>query len=337
MKLEMGESLMLSWLRHVKHCQSAQLNWKPSNTWFLHNEAKIETIFTSTKNFFEQKHNLNLFKKTKSFSQLLIQGEIDVLGLQLHNGRLDKIYGIDVSFHESGLRYGSSTETVERVLKKMIRTAMTIYGYFNLSGGTIIFASPKISEPVYNNLQVYVKEAQVLFNKMGFDFNFKVFANGDFKSYIFEPVVSKSDVVADTSELFMRSIQMYKMFDHKENEVKESKSEFTVPKVSAATEETKIGQYVVNVFTKLASANILLPDKLNRLQDERYCKDTFDMNFPVLKKVVIGSPLLEQRQINGYSRYYAKPLAISGEKYLLSNDWYERNRPYFNRWLKNIK
>jgi len=30
MKIEMGESLLYSWLRHVKECQIAQTNWKVS-------------------------------------------------------------------------------------------------------------------------------------------------------------------------------------------------------------------------------------------------------------------------------------------------------------------
>jgi len=30
MKIEMGESLMLSWLKHAKSCKITQLNWKPS-------------------------------------------------------------------------------------------------------------------------------------------------------------------------------------------------------------------------------------------------------------------------------------------------------------------
>jgi hypothetical protein len=37
MKVEAGESLILSWLRHVVGCQIVQLNWKPSvDRWKLH-------------------------------------------------------------------------------------------------------------------------------------------------------------------------------------------------------------------------------------------------------------------------------------------------------------
>lgn len=35
MKIEMGESLFYSWLRHVKECQIVQTNWKVSSQWSL--------------------------------------------------------------------------------------------------------------------------------------------------------------------------------------------------------------------------------------------------------------------------------------------------------------
>lgn len=38
MKIEMGESLLLSWLRHIKECQLVQTNWKPSAKWEFKNK-----------------------------------------------------------------------------------------------------------------------------------------------------------------------------------------------------------------------------------------------------------------------------------------------------------
>lgn len=35
MKIEVGESLLLSWLQHIKECQIVQTNWKASNKWQL--------------------------------------------------------------------------------------------------------------------------------------------------------------------------------------------------------------------------------------------------------------------------------------------------------------
>ena len=42
MKIEMGESLFYSWLRHVKECQIVQTNWKVSSQWQLSNADALK-------------------------------------------------------------------------------------------------------------------------------------------------------------------------------------------------------------------------------------------------------------------------------------------------------
>ena len=44
MKSEMRESLILSWLRHIKECQIVQTNWKPSSKWELKGIEQIEKL-----------------------------------------------------------------------------------------------------------------------------------------------------------------------------------------------------------------------------------------------------------------------------------------------------
>jgi hypothetical protein len=64
MKIEVGESLMLSWLRHAKKCQSVQLNWKPSmNQWSLENEEEIESIINKVGDFFRKNIIIKSLKK----------------------------------------------------------------------------------------------------------------------------------------------------------------------------------------------------------------------------------------------------------------------------------
>jgi hypothetical protein len=56
----------------------------------------------------------------------------------------------------------------------------------------------------------------------------------------------------------------------------------------------------------------------------------------MLKKVVWGTSLFEQRKVNGYDRYWAEPVTIDNEKYLVCNDWYERNKTKFILWAKSF-
>ena len=49
MKIEMGESLAASWLKHCKGCTLVQTNWKPSPKWEEHNLPDIERLMQEGK------------------------------------------------------------------------------------------------------------------------------------------------------------------------------------------------------------------------------------------------------------------------------------------------
>lgn len=221
MKIEMGESLLYSWLRHVKECQIVQTNWKVSSKWDLKNADKILEIMEKTKQYFEQKYGYPIYKNN-SLEQLIMQAEVDVLGISIDNGR-NHIYAIDVAFHEAGLNYGSKNETVTRVIKKCIRTAMCIYGYMDLDEAEIIFASPKINPAIITELEPKMAEVNDLFKSLGLRFKTRLIANEEFNGKILEPILIASDGISDTSELFLRSYQMYSMFSYSRDVVKQQR------------------------------------------------------------------------------------------------------------------
>jgi hypothetical protein len=347
MKIEMGESLMLSWLKHIKKCQTAQLNWKAStHSWDLHNEETIKKIFMATKKFYTEKQNLNIYKNTSSHSQLLQQGEIDVLGLEIKNGSLANIYGVDVAFHEAGLNYGSTTASIERVIKKMIRTALLLYGYFNVSKGTILFASPKINTVLYEPLKMQIDVLNKIFRVFKLEFEFILYANQEFKTKVFEPVITLSKSVADTSELFLRSSQMYNLLSES-NEPRARqpletrfgvRSEVKSASTGASEDDMmKIGQLVRSEFERLARHDLITNEMAEHLLDSKYSKETFDVNYPILKKIRSDQTLIDQRMINGYPRYWSKVFKINGVKYFICNDWYERSRTKFLNWLGKLQ
>ena len=164
MKIEMAESLFLSWLRHVKQCQIVQHNWKPSSSWEISNEQQVENIMNKYGIYFKEKYNRELFgeKGNQNYTQVLKQGEIDVLGIELSGNKIGSIYAVDVAFHEHGLHYGKTPkEAVTRVIKKMIRGTMIIMAYFGMNEGSIIFASPKINPSTYGPLREAVEDIDI--------------------------------------------------------------------------------------------------------------------------------------------------------------------------------
>ena len=97
----------------------------------------------------------------------------------------------------------------------------------------------------------------------------------------------------------------------------------------------KVGIFVQTTFRKMIKDRLLSEDKIRLLQDPRYCKVTFDINYPFLKKVVWDTPLSEQKKINGYNRYWAVDQLINGERYLICSQWYERNKQKFIKWSED--
>ena len=78
MKVEIGESLVSSYLNHVEQCRIIQTNWKVSGNWSIGEQDKVKS-----KQLFDKISSSSRFKsifKANSFEQLIKQSEIDVLG-----------------------------------------------------------------------------------------------------------------------------------------------------------------------------------------------------------------------------------------------------------------
>ena len=73
MKIEIGESLIYSWLRHAKGCQIVQTNWKPSiKSWELQNEEMLQSLMEQSSILFQGEYEAKVFKGNSSLSQQLI-------------------------------------------------------------------------------------------------------------------------------------------------------------------------------------------------------------------------------------------------------------------------
>lgn len=345
MKIEVGESLILSWLRHGKNCQVVQLNWKPSTaSWELYNEIELENLMIITREYFKNKYNLDIYKQNKSILQLIQQGEVDALGIKLRGDKIKEIYAVDIAFHEGGLNYGSKEDTVARIIKKLLRTAMIINGYFDLKSGEIIFASPRVNNSLISLLEQCINDLNIIMREQGYSYNFKLYINNSFKVKIFEPVISMASSVADTSELFMRSVQMHNLFsDNAKEKNQEAKEQRSVNVAKSQNKdfndlvEVKIGALVRSTVKRLINEDKLDVKMMNRLTTYEYSKTTFNINYPFLLKIDKSKPIGEQRKVNGRPRYWSEILKIHGEDYYVCQEWFEPNRSFFMSWLNKLE
>ena len=175
-----------------------QANWKAPEHWGRRRtDAELEALFEQMKSRFDRA----VFKQTKNAAQFLKQGEIDVVGVDQQGG----VHAMEVAFHKAGLNYGSTAASVNRVLKKMLRTLFILRAYHPPQTPLYIyFLSPKVNPAVQRPLEEKFAALQTAYP----DVKWRLRTNADFVNRIVKPTLEKASHVADSSELFVRSVKL---------------------------------------------------------------------------------------------------------------------------------
>ncbi len=329
MKIEIGESLGYSFLRHAKQCWLVQTNWKPSEHWRpLCQPAELEQKFSAMRENFDPYGSV--FKKTAGWRQFLRQGEIDVVGAGLDGS----IHAMEVAYHRDGLGNGQ----VERVLKKMLRVVLLLDAYHPV--GTqrhIYFVSPKVNPRVQESLVN-------VFNRLRAEYpcpttNWYLFTDAEFKEELLARTLEKADSVEDTSELFVRAAQLLQLGGRVELGSKTSNPYQETPSAQQ-TPESEPGQIQPLIQGLMQTLLDDCPDLLTEsdrsdLTDKDYCRQQLGLK--------IGSRALLRRQEEGsensgrpkrhWKRVYAK-------HYFVTNDWWKEhhlhNAAALLQWLEEL-
>lgn len=319
MKIEMGESLVYSWLRHTKQCQIVQTNWKVSPQWAFHHENELDVLMKRASALYEEKYHYHIFKNTKRLSQLIRQGECDAIGIHIgDNGT--SVYAVDIAFHEGGLNYGTKNETVMKIVAKSLRTAFCLYGFMDTKVGEIVFASPKVNPAVLIPLQPCIEEANTLLKESGFDFTVSLLANDTFNQEILQPVLALSSEVADTSELFLRSYQMWNMFD--------KSIQLDYAAAQGDNDEVKVGQLANITLRKMLEDGAATESEVQKFLTLEGSRQVFNLSYPLL---VISRD-------KDSKRYYSVPLKIHGGIYYLCSQWIQgQHRIPLSQWIDRHK
>ncbi len=293
MKIEIGESLAYSYLRHVERCWLVQANWKAPDHWGRRlTDAELEDLFAEMKSRFGA-----VFKQTKNAAQFLKQGEIDVVGVDQQGG----VHAMEVAFHEAGLNYGSTAETKNRVLKKMLRTLLILRAHHPPQTPLhIYFLSPKVNPVVQKPLE----EAFVALQMAHPDVDWRLRTNDDFVNRIVKPTLENASDVADSSELFVRSAKLLDLAGL----LRSTQDEEDPDEDDDDEGADNIGevQPLVKALmgTLLVAHPALLSDaEKSNLQDNVYCKRSIGLRigFPLIRRVELG-----RKGNDGQDRYYAR-------------------------------
>lgn len=215
MKIEIAESLALSYLKHVHQCVFYQTNWKASSQWEKFNEEEVKALFENVKNDPEFS---GVCKQTSDCDQFLKQAEIDAIGLDMS----DTIYAIDTAFHEKGLKYGPIEKTADRIMKKLLRAYLIVRTYFPSKKYKLIFASPKVGKPQKALIEQKLKDLEGIVEHSSVEFIF--LSNEEFKTEFIDKTLEYSMSDSDTAELFLRAIRLYELVGSRDRSPKSASS-----------------------------------------------------------------------------------------------------------------
>lgn len=90
--------------------------------------------------------------------------------------------------------------------------------------------------------------------------------------------------------------------------------------------EEKITEYVKNNVFSVLESNLLSREEIQALQDKNYCKQIFDINFPLLNKKI--------KDAKGYVRYYTNSIWVYGEEFFVCSQWFKGSFPYVKAWVE---
>ena len=356
MKIEIGESLGYSFLRHVKQCWLVQTNWTVSEHWAKHQtDEALEAMFSAMRENFDP--DGSVFRGTKDCSQLLRQGEIDVVGV----GQDGSVHAMEVAFHEAGLNYGGGADN--RVLKKLLRTMLILNAYHpEETERHIYFVSPKVHPAVQHPMEEIFSRLQAEYSSI----NWHLLTNDEFTNQLLVPTLEKAGSVADTSELFVRSAKLLELAGASRSQAawttsgesdtpRPSGHTARLPYLSGISEELRNDTYIgpgTNrnpsvepdrvqplvrrlMKTLLEDYPTLLDDgDIRNLMRRDYCQDSLGLylsGFPLLRRREEG------REVSSHPRYYVK---VYAGRYFVTKEWWKdyhfQNARSLLRWVAEL-
>lgn len=240
MKIEMSESLVASWLKHVKHCIVVNTNWKASPYWTpAVPDAQIGQICNAAVAYFNE-HGLMILDSPNEpdenegiggdgvdvdWQNMLLQTECDVVGVAHSNNQgRQLIYAVESAFHRNKVQYSKQKRswiplhlsgakvTAWNIALKMFKNALSMYRWYGVRDAHIVFVAPKSSEPVENEIISACNHVANFYRQQGFHFDFEFYlehaiqgASGLFSELVKTPVNLAATIVDDTSELYLRA------------------------------------------------------------------------------------------------------------------------------------
>jgi hypothetical protein len=336
MKIELGEFLILSWLRHVRGCVVTQMNWSPSPAWTVAREGDLAAAFEAVRSYAADAIGRPILE-TCDLDSFVRDARIDVLGLRPGSrGRNTEAIAVDSAINDSELPHGNAEETIARLIQRMLRAGFALAAYLNPRQASVVFATPWLAQAIRQEVQRHLARLETCLAAQRHPavsgLRFRVIADADFADEIVQPVLEHVDAVAATTGLVGQPGHPAGAGKSGNGSARRGSGRPATPRGGG-----RIGEHVRRTMAELAASGRLTARLVGDLLDPRYCKAKFNLAHPFLKPVDHRIPLSRQgNDHHGRGRYWKKPLKVGGQEFLMCNDWYDRQRDSFDAWVRDV-
>lgn len=103
-------------------------------------------------------------------------------------------------------------------------------------------------------------------------------------------------------------------------------------------DERKVGTLVQQSLAILEKIDFKFTAiQIKQMQSLEWSKKNLKLTYAFIKPLDESKPITEQRRDHlGNGRYYSHPYAFDGKKYLVTSEWYEKNRALFINWYNKL-
>lgn len=108
---------------------------------------------------------------------------------------------------------------------------------------------------------------------------------------------------------------------------------FTGSNSKKSYRDVKVGKFVrTNLYQLLTEGRFDL-STIKQFEEAEYCKQAFDLNYPLLRRIDPNLTIDEQRFVGKYARYYKEVVDIERARFLVCSQWYDWNYDPLLKWL----
>lgn len=216
--MTLEESLIFSYLKHIKKCKIVQTNWiQTVESWDISNN-KADELIRISKNYFKNKYRMSIFNDVESYKDIT-PNNVDAFGIAFNNDYTQDIYGVISEFKKN-----YDDISIEEILEKIFYISMNFINYFNKTNGNIIFMCPNLNYDIIEKLGLYYFDIKEIFRQINVFFEVSILLNEQFKEEVLrnlEDLCLKID--ESNEEIYLKNLKFQKQFNLYSSNFKDKK------------------------------------------------------------------------------------------------------------------